>query len=110
MYIHWALARDAAPPFEPPAPAPLPEQRTDGDKPPNPRTVRAHRAAAHRVVASHVTLANQAAYGAAEALRLPTLGEPAREAVGGLGERWLNAFVRIEDHPAVPHRLPAREG
>ncbi|MXZ61418.1 MAG: hypothetical protein F4228_00760 [Acidobacteria bacterium] len=40
---------------------------------------------------ARVPRANRAAYGPAESLRLPTVGELA------LGERWLDALVRIED-------------
>ncbi len=53
------------------------------------------------MVAAHVTPANRAAYGAAEALRLPNGGERANEAVSGLGEPRIAALVRIEDHPAA---------
>ena len=53
------------------------------------------------VVPARVTRAEQAAFGPAEALRLPNAGELANEVVSGLGERWLDAFVRIEDHAAA---------
>ena len=53
------------------------------------------------VVASHVTQANQAAVGAAEALQVPNVGERANEAVSGLQEARIAALVRIEDHPAA---------
>ncbi len=53
------------------------------------------------MVAAHVTPANQAAVGAAEALRVPNVGERANEAVSGLGEPRIAALVRIEDLPAA---------
>ncbi len=59
----------AALPFEPLPLAPLPEHRTVGGG--SPRTPRTGARLAQRrtaVVAAHVTPANQAAYGAAEAL------------------------------------------
>ena len=117
MCTHWALAREAAPPFEPPAPAPLPEQRTDGGAaqgaaPEPPHLVRAHRAAAHRVV-TRVPRANQPASGVAEALRRPKVEEPVQEAVSVLGEPRIAAQIRIGDQPerlrwAVPRCLSLR--
>ncbi len=99
------LARGAALPFEPLPLAPLPEHRTDGGG--SPRTPRTGARLAQRrtaVVATHVTPANQAAVGAAEALRVPNVGERANEAVSGLGKPRIAALVRIEDHPAVEDR------
>ena len=60
------------------------------------------------MVATHVTLANQAAVGAAEALRLPNVGERAKDAVSGLGEPRIAALLRIEEHPAVEDRAGRR--
>ena len=85
-----------------------------GRQPPNPRT--GARLAQRRtaVVATHVTLANQAAVGAAEALLLPNVGERANDAVSGLGEPRIAALDRIEDHPAAGDvtgsRLPPPTG
>ncbi len=56
------------------------------------------------MVATNVTLVDQAADGAAEALRLPNVGERAKDAVSGLGKPRIAALVRIEDHPAVEDR------
>jgi len=56
------------------------------------------------VVATHVTPANQAAVGAAEALRLPNVGERANAVASGLQEPRIAALVRIEDHPAAEDR------
>jgi len=51
------------------------------------------------VVATHVTPGDQLA--AAEALRLPNVGERANEVVSGLGEPWLDAFDSFEDPAAA---------
>ena len=57
---------------------------------------------------ARVTRAEQAAFGPAEALRLPNVGELANEVESGLGERWLDAFVRIEDQPPGAGSWPSR--
>ena len=53
------------------------------------------------MVAARIARADQAACGPGEALRLPNVGELANEVESGLGERWLDTFVRIEDHTAA---------
>ena len=53
------------------------------------------------VVPARVKRADQAAPGPAEALRLPNIGELVTEVENDLGERCLDAFVRIEDHAAA---------
>ena len=98
---HWALAREAAPPFEPPAPAPLPEQRTDGGAAPEPPNRCALTAQRRTVVVARFPPASRAAYGVAEVLRLPKVEEPVQEAVSGLGKPRIAAQVRIRDHPVV---------
>jgi len=45
--------------------------------------------------------ADQDASGETQAHRLHNAVERGREDVSGLGERWLDAFVRIEDHAAA---------
>ncbi len=83
---HWALARGCCAPLRTPGPlAPLPEQRTDGGAAPDPRT--GARLAQRRtvVVAAHLTLADQAAFGKAETLRLQKALEPGHKDVSGLG-------------------------
>ena len=76
---------DAAPPFEPPAPAPLPEQRTDGGVAPGPPQWCAPSAAAHHCG------------------RHPRhTGRPAHRGGGPPGaERSLDAFDRIEEPAAA---------
>jgi len=99
------LARGAALPFEPLPLAPLPEHRTDGGG--SPRTPRTGARLAQRrtaVVASHVTLADHAACGSGEVLRVPNVGERAKDAVSGLRDPRIAALVRIEDHPAAEDR------
>ena len=78
--VHTGLWRgdaapNAAPPFEPPAPAPLPEQRRAGAPPPDPCTAArlAHRRTV--VVAARVMRADLATTGFTEALHLPNAGE-----------------------------------
>ena len=51
------------------------------------------------MVATDVTLADRAVHGAAVALRLPNVGELAKDAVSGLQEPRIAALVHIEDHP-----------
>ncbi|MDE3261566.1 MAG: hypothetical protein OYL41_06200 [Acidobacteriota bacterium] len=87
----------AALPFEPLPLAPLPEHLADAGSPHG--ACLAQRRTA--VVATHVTLADQAACGTAEALRLPNLGERVHEAVSALGVPRIAAPVRIEDLPAA---------
>ena len=96
------------PPSNPRLPRRCRSSGRTGESPRTPEPVRAHRAAAHRVV-TRIERANQAACGAAEVLRLPKVEEPVREAVSGPGEPRIAAQVRIGDHPAVEelagHRL-----
>ncbi len=101
MCTHWSWRGDAALPFEPPASrAAAGAPGAPGAQPPDPR--RGARPAQRRtgVVAAHATPADRLT-AAAAALRLPNVGERANEAVSALGERWLDALVRIEDHPAA---------
>ena len=51
------------------------------------------------VVVPRVLRVDQALVDLAEALRLPTVGERANAVASRLGERHLDAFVRIEDGP-----------
>jgi len=60
------------------------------------------------VVASHVTLPNRAAYGAAQALRLPKVGELGQQLLSGLGEPRIAALVRILDHLAAENLADRR--
>ncbi|MCY4627032.1 MAG: hypothetical protein OXE58_05605 [Acidobacteria bacterium] len=65
------------------------------------------------MVPAHLTPADQAVFGEAETLRLQVAPEPGHKDVSGLGVRWLDAFVRIEDRPAAgevtgPRLHPAR--
>ena len=69
-------------------------------RPRTPAPVRSWRSG-RTVVVARVTRAEQAAFGPAEALRLANVGELAKEVESGLGERWLDAFVRIEHHTAA---------
>jgi len=65
-------------------------------------------------VVPRVPQADQALVGFAEALRLPTLGERANEALSGLGARRIAALLGIGDHRAAPdlagRRLHPPEG
>ena len=81
--------------------APLRQQRTDGGAAPDPGTGALLAERRTVVVAACLTRAQQAALGPTEALRLPNAVELAIKVVSGLGQPWLDAFVRIEDHAAA---------
>ncbi|MXW38300.1 MAG: AAA family ATPase [Acidobacteria bacterium] len=80
-----------------------PEHRTNGGSAQGSATEPPHRcalgAAAPSVVAG-VPRSDRAAVGPVGALRLPNVGELAQDVVSGLGARWLDALVRIDDQTA----------
>ena len=96
------------PPSDPRRLAPLPEHQADGAPPPDPRTGALTAQRRTVVVAARLTRADQAAFGPAEANRLPDALEPGHEVVSGLGERWLDACVGIEGHTR-PETSPAAD-
>ena len=101
MYIHWALARGCCAPLRTPGSrAADGAANARGRSPRTPAPVRSHRAAAHRVV-TRIERMNRAAYGPAEALRLPKVEEPVQEAVSAHGEPRTAALLGIADHPAA---------
>ena len=99
---HWSWRGGRCPPSEPPASrAAAGAPGGPGAPPPDPRTDALLAERRTVVVAARIARADQAASGPAEALQLPNVGERANEVVSGLGARWLDAFVRIEDHAAA---------
>ncbi|MCY4431500.1 MAG: hypothetical protein OXC11_14065, partial [Rhodospirillales bacterium] len=71
-----------------------------GAPPPHPRTGALPVGRRTVVVAARGTRADQAAFGEAEAHRLPDAVEPGHQGVSGAGELALDPFVRIEDDTA----------
>ena len=101
MCTHWSWRGDAAPPFGPPASRAAARAPGGRGPPPDPRTGALTAQRRTVVVAARLTRADQAAFGPAEAHRLPDALEPGHEVVSGLGERWLDACVGIEGHTAA---------
>ena len=98
------------PPSNPLPLAPLPEQLADrGCRPRTPAPVALQAERRTVVVAAHLAPADQVAFGEAEALRLQMALEPGHKAVSGLGERWLDACVGIEDHVAIGVPMAERQ-
>ena len=90
------------PPSEPPASrAAAGATGGRGRRPQTPAAVRSPAQRRTVVVSARVLRADQAAFGEAQAHRLPGALEPGHEDVSGLGERWLDACVGSEDHAAA---------